>query len=150
MLAMTFFCDNATGFTSKEYVIGKTEQKSYKFAIDAGERFEFDIDANATMDMTVYRVAANGSKTVVTAISNKVVEYETVEVDAWTCNVTLTVSPGYPGSAVKLTVRYTFMKTIGRWLSVLVSIVGAGFGIAAIVLLVKKGSAGKRKEGGAP
>ncbi|NMC07948.1 MAG: hypothetical protein GYA24_22265 [Candidatus Lokiarchaeota archaeon] len=148
-LVATLFSTTATGYTSKEFTIDKTEQKSFKFTIDAGERFQFSFDANATMDMTVYRVATNGSKTPVASVSDATGEFITTEVATWTCNVTLVVNPGYAGNKVNLAVRYTFMATAGRWLSVVVSIGAAAIGITAIVMLVQKKGPAAGTTGGA-
>jgi hypothetical protein len=135
---LAMFVSPGSSYVLKSYTLSQTKPQSFKFNIDGGQPLHFTYDANVTINMTLYLVASDGSKSIERGIVNSSYSIDENRPTSWTCNITLALVQGYTGVGASVDVRYTFMKTTGMALAISISIVGAAMVVFFIWLLVSK------------
>ena len=138
LAVLSTFASSGNSYVLKSYMLSQAKPQSFKFNIDGGQPLHFSYDANVTINMTVYLVTSDGSKSIERDITNSSYTLDKTNPTSWICNITLSLVQGYTGIGASVDVRYTFMKTTGIAMAISVAIVAVAMAVFFIWLLASK------------
>jgi hypothetical protein len=111
----------------------------YLFNLGAGERISFYFESrNATVDADFVEIAADNSIINQTRVYGRSWIYEQDHPFPWTLNITINATAIYSGVAIDFYAKYTYMRTSGFTLSIVVAVAAAAILIICVYLLNTK------------
>ncbi len=111
----------------------------YSFNLGAGEGITFSFESrNATVVADFVEIAADASIVNQTQVTGMTWKYQKVHPFPWTLNITINATAAYTGTKIDFYAQYTYMRTSGSVLSIVVGTAAAAIGSICVYLLIAK------------